>query len=653
MQHKDSPSQQDPPIDALAATTPLVLSLAAVFALITAASFLPRAQLWGINHLAFYPLPARIAALALVAVAFVPPIARRLYAELLTLSKTLKNGGRGVDIALTVIAVASVVMFMGLKVSTNLLGDGQLIAQSYDAAWEGNDSVIMRSTKAIVTEERIAPGATLLYYGTAKAVTAAFDKGPVWGIRLFTCMLGAFFVYILLSLLRGGPFSPEIRLWLMMLALFSVTMQLFFGYVENYAPLVFFGFLYVLAGFLVLHDRGKTWVAVLLLVVSIYMHIQAVLFAPSLVYLIAWRTARKRKAAVERYAGPVLTFVTVAVAFVAGFTQFGGYYLPLRGNEQSYGLFSSLHFIDIFNEIVMLMPILPMLAVMAWMTRSMPAGGAARRGKSRDKSPGSTAWFTMTAEWQFVILILVPCFVYLFLFKPEIGMARDWDLFTMTSLGLVPLALLVLNRFLRATRMQSAAASFTSPALAIYVMLAISWIGINASPARSTARFERILEYDRTHAPYAYENLAIFYYESGRLDKATEMIEIACEISHNPRQYVRLAMYYNEQGRGEDAMELMRRTLEKHPDYGKARFYLVSLLEKRKLFDELLEVSRTGTKNHPEEAIYWFYLGEVSLRKGNVEEGLAAHKKCLTLNPPAKARERCMEQIRKYSENND
>ena len=615
----------------------LVVSVLAVFALVAVAAFLPRAQLWGINHLAFYPFPVRVIALALIAAAFLPAVSRRLYAGMREVSRTIRHGGPRVDMALTAAAVGSVVLFTVFQTSTNLLGDGQLIAQSYEAAWEGNDTVIMRSTRAIVMEERIAPGATLMFYGAARAVDAAFERGPVWGIRLFVSMLGAFFFYAILILLRKGPFSPEIRLWLFVLAVFSTTNQLFFGYIENYAPLVFTGLLYVLAGFFVIHGQKRLWLAIVLFVVSFYTHIQAVLFGPSLVYLILWHSMPGRRASVERYAGPALTLLTITLAMVAGFTGFGDFYLPLRGDEQSYGLFSSLHLADLFNEVLMLMPILPLFAVMAWLNRSLK--------KDRPAASGAQGWFAMTAEWHFVFLILVPCFVYLFLFKPEIGMARDWDLFTMTSLGLVPLALLVLNRFFRTTKMTDAAAAFTVPAITICAVLTVAWVGINASPARSTARFERILEYDQTHASYAYENLSIFYYDNRMMDKAVEMMEIACDISHNPRQYVRLAMYYNDQGRTDETLELMRETVSRHPEYHKSRFYLVSLLEHDKNYEELLEVARDGTKYIPEEAIYWFYYGEVSIAQGRIEEGLAALRKCLSMNPPPKARDRCVEQI--------
>lgn len=630
-------------------TSLLTASLLIVYALVCVASFLPGLQLWGVNHLAFYPLPFRAVVLALIGLTFFPAVAQKAYAALYKLSHTIKHGGRGVDSALSVIAVGSVAVFAGLKTSTNLLGDGQLIAQSFDAAWEGNEIVIMRSVGAIVTEERIAPGATLLYYGMAKLITGLFDKGPVWGIRYTNCVLGAFFVYIMANLLRRGPFSTEIRLWMLALVFFSSTMQLFFGYVENYTPLLFAGFLYLISALMVLHDRTRLWVPIALFVVSVYVHIQAVLLFPSLVYLLMWRLMRRRRAAVERFAGPVLTVGVVLVAVAAGFTGFGEFYLPLEADEQSYGLFSAVHLLDVLNEILMLMPILPFLAVMAWVGRRGEAGsGTAAKG--RKSADGATGWFAKRAEWQFVIVLLIPCFVYLFLFKPEIGMARDWDLFSMVSLGLVPLALLVVNRYFRGAPPTDKAGVFCSPAIVMTVVLGMAWIGINASSARSTARFEQILEYDKTHASYAYENLSIFYYDNGQLEKATEVMETACDISHNPRQYVRLAMYYDELDRKDEALDLMRRTVAKHPAYEKSRIYYVSQLEKRRLIDELLEASLAGTRHHPNNPMFWFYVGECAILQGDFEAGVSAHRRCLELNPPPEARRRSQEQIRKHAE---
>jgi len=650
-QNKSSPDKHSelPGPDQKRTTRWLTLICFFIYILVAVSAFLPELQLWGINHLAFYSLPVRTILLILIGLTFFPRLAKQLYSDLFKLSHKLKHGGSGVDSVMTILAVASVVVFAGLKTSTNLFGDGQLIAQSFDAAWDGNKIVIMRSVEAIILEERISPGATLIYYGMAKVLTGLFDKGPVWGIRYTNCLLGAFYVYIMLGLLRRGPFSTEIRLWLMVLAFFTATIQLFFGYVENYTPLVFAGFVYILSAFLVLHGRSRLWVPVAVFVLASYIHVQALLFLPSLVYLVMWSGMLKKRKWVEQYAGPALTVLTVLGAVVFGFTAAGQFYLPLRGDELSYGLFSVVHLLDILNEILILMPVLPFFVVMAWRSRSRDRSGAETTVKTAKSTAATTGWFAKKAEWQFIFVLLIPCFVYLFLFKPEIGMARDWDLFSMTSLGLVPLALLIINRFFRLTKNHTDAGVFSSPAIVLTVVLALAWVGINASPSRSTARFERILEYDKTHASYAYENLAIFYYVNKNLDKATEMIEIACDISHNPRQYVRLAMYYDELERFDEALDLMRTTVAKHPEYEKSRIYYVSQLEQRQLVDEVLEASLEGVKYHPSNGMFWWYIGEVSLLKGDIETGVAAHQRAIASDIPDQARSRSMEQIKIFS----
>ncbi|MDH5271418.1 MAG: hypothetical protein OEY32_16000, partial [Candidatus Krumholzibacteria bacterium] len=151
----------------------LLVGITAATALVVAvAAFLPAVRLWGINHLAFLPLPFRIASLSLIALAFLPPVARGLYqggATALERAAGLRTRP-GAMVALVAIAVASTVVFYSFRSATNLLGDGQLIAQSFEAAEEGHDQVIMRSARAIVTEEGIAPGATLLYYGAIKTL---------------------------------------------------------------------------------------------------------------------------------------------------------------------------------------------------------------------------------------------------------------------------------------------------------------------------------------------------------------------------------------------------------------------------------------------------------------------------------------------------
>src|SRR5262249_6275810 len=151
-------------------------------------------------------------------------------------------------------------------------------------------------------------------------------------------------------------------------------------------------------------------------------------------------------------------------------------------SNEKYALFSPHHMTDIVNELFILLPILPVVAAMAWIGRS--AERASGRDASRDSraTRAPTDWFAHPAEWQLLTTILIPCAFYIGFFHPEIGMARDWDLFTMTTAALVPFVLMVLNRYLRATELSPArVARFAVPSLAVMLISSAAWVGVNAS----------------------------------------------------------------------------------------------------------------------------------------------------------------------------
>jgi len=618
----------------------LVVAAAAVaFAAVAAASFLPALRLWGINHLAFYPLPARILALALVAVTFVPVVARGFYGAIVRAVESLSaSRGRGTILIVVAAAAAAVICFQ-LRSATNLLGDGQLIAQSFAAAHEGSKFVIMRSVPAILKEEHIAPGATLFFYGSMRAYTKLLGGDPVTGMRLFVCLLGGLLVYVLLRLARDTPAPSGLRAWLLGLGLSSCTAVMFFGYIENYAALVFLLALYMVCAFRVMHGRGSLVWCVILLAVAAYTHVQGALFAPSLALLVLWRLARGRRRRVVDVATPVLAALTLVGLVAGAWTPYGEHYLPLLGKGDDPGMLSPSHLVDMANEIMMLMPALPVFLVMAWVGRGLHRALPEADQKRLRRETETGAWFMELIEWRFVGLVLLPCTLYLFVFRPEIGMARDWDLFTMVSVALLPLALLVLNRYVTLGTIPAVdVARFAAPSLALSLVLGVAWIGINASPWRSAERFERILRYDESHASYALENLAVFYHDRGRLDRSVTILERTTQRFGNPRQFVRLAVYYGEQGRNKEGIDLMYRVLETHPKFDKAQFALVELLGKSGRLEEMEKMAAQGVQDHPREAAFHFYLGQAQLISGRRDEAMATFRNCLALNPPPTVR---------------
>ena len=608
-----------------------------------AASFFPALRLWGVNQLAFLPPALRYAAFAILALAFVPPLARLVYRFALNASDKHAAASRSLGLTVaTVVAIASIAVFWHFRVATNLLGDGQLIAQSFQAAEEGHNSVIMRSAHAIVTEETIAPGTTLLYYAAVKANLRATKKDePVRALRALNCLLGGVFVFLVLAVARAKLLGAEARVWMVVLTAFSCSMLLFFGYIENYTTPYLLMAIYVAAALAALHRKVPLWLPIIPLAVAAYAHVHSILMIPSYVYLVVWMRARSKRATLMRYWMPV--FSASAVVVIVACSSFEGlkkFFVPFGFSGNT--LLAPRHFADMANEMLMLLPILPVVAVMGWLGRR----GDPVREKGATKDP--TALLTHPVEWQFVGTILVACALYLFFFRPEIGMARDWDLFTLSTVGLVPLAILALNRYARVFALASdTTARFAVPSLALVAVMGVAWVGINTSTDRTIERFKTILTYDKTHAAYAWENLAILEHNRGNLEKAIDTMQIAIANGNNPRHSVRLAVYTEEAGRIDDAIAILEKVLVRRPDFDKARYRLALFVEKKNDWGKMLDVSREGVRYHPEEAFYRFLYGESLLRAGRTDEAVEMFKSCRDMNLPAAAKQR-VDQVLAY-----
>lgn len=609
----------------------LPAALAVTFVIVAAAALVPAAKewrLWGINHLAFYDMPVRLVAVMVMALAFIPSVARAAWNGLLKVPGALAQGGNRSTVVMVLLAVGCVFLFYELQAATTLLGDGQLLTKSYEVGQQGHRTVVMRSVPAILRNELISPGQTLLYYGMVELGTGPFGATVAGALAVLPCLLGGIYIFLLLKLVRDAPVTDALKVWLLVLGLFTASLQLFFGYIENYSAIFVLLAVYVATGFMVIHRRIGWWVPVVVLVVSTYMHIQSLVFAPSLVFLLTWVATGRRRAGGARLLVPALVTLTVGGALVARSLGIpGDFYLPWTADDATYGVFTPQHLLDMLNEVFMLLPIVLFVLAAWWTGRRAAAAG-------RTEKP-ETVWFTRPHEWQFVAVMIVACSVYMTLFKPEIGMARDWDLFTMTTAALVPFALLVFKRYLVAARpsMERAAAVFV-PAVTITAVMTASWIGVNASADRTTDRFEAILAYDQTHAGYAYENLATFYHDRKQLPQAIAAMEKGALISGNPRLYARLAVYYEENGDVQSGIALLTDVLDVHPDHDKARQKLLDLLEKAHDWDRLLEVSREGMSLHPGKPIYCFAAGIALIRTGRGNEAVPVFRDCMKLDAP-------------------
>ena len=604
-------------------------ALAVTLAVVGLASFIPGRRLWGLNHLAFYPAYVRVIALAAMGLAFLPRTARCITSALMAAVRFLRRRHAVRRIAVPAAAAVSVGIFWLLRSSTLLLGDGRLVATNFEHASSPDYAVIVSSPRAIILYEAFAKGTALIYYYAARISVWVSGGTPVTGIQLVNCLLGGVFVFLLLRMVLKRQSGGILTVWTVFVILTSGAAELFFGYVENYTPLIFFGSLYVVSGLDYIQKGGGRRIAVVLvfLLLAVFMHVQGILLAPSFLLLLLWRWRPCGRAGRLDFAYILSGLVAAGALSFALFTGYGKHFLPALANEETYGVLSPAHLADIANELILLLP-MALVTVGFVLAAGRRRTGRAAAGEEKDEDSARRHGLMQ----RFLLVILFPCLLFLMVFKPDLGMARDWDLFAMTALGLIPLSLFAARRVLGPS-VRPEVERLTAPGVVMSTVLVLAWVGINASPDRSARRFEAILGYDLTRAPYAYEVLAQHYRNRGDMDGAIAAIDKGVSLTYNTRLTALAADLYEESGDNEEAIRLRVGVLARQPDYEGARRDLVLLLRKLKRYDELLEVSREGTRYHPQNPVYHYFYGMALLVLGDVEEGVDELLTCRRLGP--------------------
>jgi tetratricopeptide (TPR) repeat protein len=659
-------------------TLPIVAA-AAAFALVALASFFPDARLWGINHLSYFPSSLRWMFLVLIGLCFLPAFARPLVDGFLSIVQLLCRRDRKGMLLVLLLGLVAVGVFWGLRSGTFLLGDGHLLARSYSAAQSGDNTLVISNAKFILQSERIAMGTSLLYLWSGKIAESLWGASWVDGIRMFNCILGGIFVIILLGVARSSGWSPTTRLWLLVLVLFSAFMQLFFGYMENYTPLMLCLLLYAVAAVRALNYRGSLLWPLLAQFLAILLHVQAIVLLPSLVYLFSWRRTDHPETFVERRLPLILAAAMLVGLVVVRFTPLQHFLLTFLPEDGGQAVLTLGHGLDVANLLLLVLPAALLFLGLRWLlgresgwlrairpldpaSSARPEHDSRRSSRSRRsrQSPTTTAshrpevpvhWLQTRAEWQFFQLQGWGCLLYLVFFEAAIGVARDWDLFAMIAVSLIPLSLILWNRYSQHTEATidgSRDAVFIAPMLALTLILGMSWTLLNHSVPHTTRRFEGILRWETAEVPYAMEALAATYYDNGRVGDAIRTMEAAVVLSPNARLRSLLGTYFYEAGNYARARQLLEEQLRRNPKDLKVRNWLVRTLRGQQDRQEQERVLRQGIALHPQETRLHLLLGEILMELDRGEEGLVELRLGLQGNMPDAARQHTNRMIRHY-----
>ena len=452
----------------------------------------PEARLWAVNHLIFLPgiftyiyIFAALLALAIPWILKSPGAGQKMGEWFGT--AFYESPGKYVFRLGIIIPAAA--LFVFLAAPTHFLGDGYTLL---------NNLASEQGTFYKWSEK----GITFILTGIQAAFGGRNEQTALTAFRIvsvFSGIVSIWFFFQIASVLFEDGFK---RMILFILSLFSASLLLFFGYVENYPLLyaVFTGFTYFSLSYLKT-GNGLIW-CFLSLIIGLFLHLQFAVLVPAFIYLVLSRGAgHKIYGQYKPYIWGLFgaAFIAIVIIFVYKYHNdiyFENIFLPLFSGkpiEPGYALISIPHLIDIFNQFLLISPLIILLAL-----------GAIKNIKDIPGDKNSV----------FLLLISLAGLLFLFVIDPKLGMPRDWDLFSISAFAPTLLFIYLLhNDFIQ---------SFKRLAISmiIYLVVAVSpFLITNLNTGRSIRQIEYLADLDRGKSMSTLVTLRDYYGALGETAK--------------------------------------------------------------------------------------------------------------------------------------
>ncbi|MFC1538524.1 tetratricopeptide repeat protein [Candidatus Latescibacterota bacterium] len=435
------------------------------------------------------------------------------------------------------------------------------------------------------------------------------------------------------------------------------TVQFFFGYVESYTVAAVFLLLFLFSSLLMLKREQFAVSPIILYSCAVITHPLAILFFPGALYVYTSVIH-----GVENKSSKILKWMTVTgiffcfIGLLLAFFRTGGHspvqfithytgesnLLPLFSDGDLYGIFSAAHIVDIVNEIGLIVPASISFVVIApglfLMKRSRPA--------------------------LFLLMCCIGPLLFLGMFNPKLGYARDWDIFSMAAF---PFTLLLGELIIE--NVKEDLLKIALPLVVISFIHMVSWIGVNSSESESLARFEFLSKtpYWTNHAKsMAHESIASNFYDRTDFRKSAVHYQKAYEFSGNKRFFMNviascrktndfgflelfvekyekvpdghyyMGLVYLEQNKYELAMKEFNKTLMLDPEYPEIHFQIGLTFVNMEKYDKgINEYKLALTKTQNKEVLSYIYnnFGNAYIKKDMIHEGIVQFLAAIKLKP--------------------
>jgi hypothetical protein len=512
--------------------------------------YLPHPATWGFQQLAFLPAVVRIA-IPLLMVAFTIP-AFQFYIRKWLNRLSDKFGRRSYTIKRSVavlLTAGAILLFWLFRERFFLLGDGNLIIRIIHEQQLSN-------VDALAFPNEPLAGYVLIKLSKLiqKFIPALTYEAP---IQIAVIIIGALSLFLAWKLVCTIVPDLTERLLLFGSFVLSGTLQILFGYIEAYIPL-YCGIVI----FLILSLRYLKGTSSLILSASAYgllfcLHFGALIFFPALAFLF-FHNYREQSG--KYIPAAILSMLVVIVVilfligyplqkFIALFTNSARHWLLNDASSGSAGdnLFSLHHAINILNFLI-LMGIFTSVSFFLMVKFTLR--------KNSDK-----ARFLFLSIYGFMSMIFV------FLFRSEIGMSRDWDILAVFYSGIIIAA----GTYI-VTCVNDAAICHRLMIMMIGItaLQSVPYVLVNSNEVYARNRYEILPDgklWPRSGMISAYEELSIYYRGMKEPRQALRYLSLLRNLdSTNPRIYHSIAHIYSLMNDKENEIAYLNQALRFSPN---------------------------------------------------------------------------------------
>ena len=579
----------------------------------------PSALNWGVHHLAFLPGIASAVILVLMVLFLIPRVQSDALRYLEQGLAWFDGRSRRMKGLLKIAAIGTLILlFWFAKEEGLMLGDGELVSQVLPML---SDPSAIASTN-FVNE----PLSVLAYYSAFRFLPMlGFAVQPVTAYQIVSILFGVASVVALWSIAKVIGHKSIDRALIYGVLLFGGGSQLFFGYVEDYAPLYFGVILYLSMSLVYLEGKTSLTIVGVIYSVLFLLHFGTLILVPSLALLFYHSIRHRRYYQVVQSALMMMVVISVGLwlcgysvnGFIRQFAQASNVsFTHPDPMVRAYGFFSMFHFVDIANLALLLSPF------------ALPSAAAALLFCfDRHAVRGYNSVFLLTAG---------VCGLAFFAgINSLLGMSRDWDLFASYGIPVAVAGMYFWNRLVEDPKVRRKLLLMMA---AITLLHSIPWITLNVHDAASFKRFG-ILEDERLWSKKAlingYEEDALRYRARNDTRATLESyLKILAIDSLNPRLVKNVGVAYGKLGDTLKKMEYFRREIDQGGMYEDVFIELANYYISRKNFAGAYEYARQGLAANPNSSRLENAMGIVLYSQhANASEALPYFVRAAALDP--------------------